>query len=92
VAVYDGTDAYNKPTYSSAVTYSCVLEQKTRLVRTPGGQEVMSKHLLTFVQPVEVGPKDRITLPDGSTGPILDVNGVMDSETERPFCTEVLLG
>ncbi len=92
VEAFDSYDGYGKPTYGSSETISCVLEQKTRFMRAPGGQEVVSKHCLTFVQPVEIGPKDRITLPDGSTGPILDIEGVMDSETSRAFCTEVTLG
>jgi hypothetical protein len=92
VEAYSGIDGFAKPTYESAQTISAVMEKQSRLVRTAGGQEVMSKHRLTFVRPVEIGPKDRITLPDGSTGPILDVDGVVDSDTDFPYATGVLLG
>ncbi len=36
--------------------------------------------------------RDKITLADGSSGPIVDVSGFVDSKTERPYFTEVMLG
>lgn len=92
VEPFSSYDGYGKPSYSSGTDYEAVVEQISRLIRTPGGQEVMAKHRITFLEAVAISAKDRITLPDGTTGPILDVEGVVDAETDAPFVTGVLLG
>jgi len=35
---------------------------------------------------------DVIVLPDGTTGPILDMSGFIDAGTGHPIATEVFLG
>jgi hypothetical protein len=40
-----------------------------------------------------VDPRDRITLPDGRTGPIVEITGgMLNAGTGRPFMTQVTLG
>jgi hypothetical protein len=39
-----------------------------------------------------VDERDKIILPDGSTGPILKVKGFVDSETNLRFYSEIWLG
>jgi hypothetical protein len=40
-----------------------------------------------------IDPRDRITLPDGTTGPIIDAPGaVVDPGTGRGFIHEIMLG
>ena len=38
------------------------------------------------------GMVDKIVLPDGTTGPILDMSGFIDAGTGHPIATEVFLG
>jgi hypothetical protein len=95
-------DKYNKPTYASAVTRKAVMKSLQRMIRTTGGQEVLARASLTFLTPITangaegrrepVDPRDLITLPDGTTGPILDVTGTVDPETDAPYALKVILG
>ncbi len=80
--------------YDTTLEERCLVDRKQRIIRTIDGQETACRALLTYVQPVLVGLHDRITLADGTTGPILDVNGLEDAgdDLHRAFVTEVFLG
>lgn len=95
----------------------CLYERKQRRVATRSGREVVSEHQLTFLEPIApngatgrqepIDERDKFVLPDGTTGPILRVEGFADAGTPlnftnadgqtqagamRAFCYEVLLG
>jgi hypothetical protein len=74
-ASYDGDGAI---TYSAAVTRRAFVEQKGNNLRWRVGLELIDASLLTFVGNVTVDNRDRITLPNGSQPPILEVLGVVD--------------
>lgn len=96
------------PSYAPAVSRPALVEKKQTLIRPgraqgmPGGEEVMQQHLVTFIGPIPgngadgrqepIDPRDRITLPDGSTGPILDVRGLTDPATNGAYLYQVSLG
>jgi hypothetical protein len=76
-----------------AVARRAIVEMKQQLVKTMGGELVQAKAKVTFLDPaVVVGVRDVIVLPDGTTGPILNTEGFVDSGTGRPILTEVYLG
>ncbi|WP_405543950.1 hypothetical protein OG478_22845 [Streptomyces phaeochromogenes] len=51
--------------YADPVTVSCLLEEKTRMVRNPAGEEVTSSSTF-YALPTETCPaKSRVTLPSG---------------------------
>ncbi|MFJ3097351.1 hypothetical protein [Streptomyces hydrogenans] len=53
------------PAYGPAVEVRCLLEEKTRLVRGPSGDEVVSTSTF-YAMPGTVAPaKSRVTLPSG---------------------------
>lgn len=85
-------DAYNKVTWGAATVRAAVVESNRRLFRLSDGTEVLSRTKVTFPRPVAVDPKDRIVLPDSTTGPILEVVGVTDPVTNAVYATEVWLG
>ena len=101
----NGLDIYsNDPTSGHvAIERECVVELKQR-VREVQGRNVVTQAHLTFVHEIEpievhgserknpVDPRDVIVLPDGTTGPVVDVVGVWNSETQRFYATEVWLG
>jgi hypothetical protein len=70
--------------------------------RMANGQEVMQRATVTFIGPVTangavdrqepIDPRDKITLPDGSTGSILSIEGVADPSTSYPYMFVVALG
>jgi hypothetical protein len=79
-----------------------VIEKKQR-IREVQGRQIMTFATLTFVGQVEKNgmttfrkepfdPRDILILPDGDTGPIIDVVGVLDSETNNFYAVEVFLG
>ena len=66
------------------------------------GQESQVKTVLTIPRPLSsngaagrrepIDPRDRVTLPGGVTGPILNVDGVIDPLTGKPYMFTVELG
>jgi hypothetical protein len=99
---WTGSDAHGAPTYATAVSIPAIVEMKNRLVKLKNGEVVASRAQVTFLRPVTangatgrrepIDPRDKITLPDGETGPILDVEGLFDSSTNAPYMLSVFLG
>lgn len=96
-----GQDAYGTPTYNAAIKLDATVEWKQKSLTTPSGQLAVSRAIITLldIKQVEdatnkegIGDGDLFVLPDGSTGPILDLRGFMDSGTGRPVVTEIFLG
>lgn len=85
-------DNEGKVTYSGPVRRKALVDFKQKMIRTLTGEFTVSRAYVAFIGPVSVGPKDRITLPDGTVGPILDIGGFVDPETGRGYTTEVWLG
>jgi len=95
-------DSDSKPQFGSAVTVSAIVEEKVRKRRTAAGEEILQKALVTIPRPLAsngaanrkepLDTRDKIVLPSGYTGPILDVNGVIDPSTHKPYMFEVILG
>jgi hypothetical protein len=86
----DGDESYDDP-----VPVSCVLDQTRKQVSTPQGRLEAIVATLTFPRGgINIGPKDKIVLPDGTTGPlILDApDAVFDPVTGRGFITTVRIG
>lgn len=81
--------------YADPVEVPALISWEQRQVREPGGTLTVSRSVLTFPYPIDVNDEDIFVLPDGSTGPILDMGGFVDAGSPivgRPFVTEVILG
>ena len=100
-----GQDDTTKPTYALALRIKCVVERKSRLMRTRGGEEVLARATVSVLKPIKrlypavtgrtepIDPRDQITLADGTTGPILDIDaGLTDPVTGRGYVQVVYLG
>jgi len=57
-----------------------------------GGPGVIGGDGSQFDRRDPIDPRDRLVLPDGTTGPILDVSGLCDPSTSAPFFLTVVLG
>lgn len=66
VEPYEGNSA-NGPKYGTAFTVPCFLEDKTRLVRNPAGQEVTSMSTFYARRGPTIPAKSRVTLPTRQT-------------------------
>lgn len=89
---WTGQTGAGKPTYAAAVLEPAIVDWQQRRVRTKSGAEAVSRAYVGFLRPVAIDEKDKITLPDGTTGPILDMSGFVDRATGAPFFVQVWLG
>jgi hypothetical protein len=85
-------DSYGKTTWGTPVNRQCVVEKTSRLVRNDQGDLVQAIASITFPRPVTLDVRDKFVLPDGLTGPIIKVNGVVDPGTDAVYALEVMLG
>jgi len=72
---YTGSDSFGAPVYGPGASYPARVVGEVKMVRSPTGEEVVSSTKVTIPGPPDgpeaVDPRSRITLPDGSTPPIL---------------------
>lgn len=86
-------DAKGKRPAVAPVTIQALVEMKQQLVRAVNGELIMSQAKLTLLDPsIVVQLSDKFTLPDGTTGPILNFTGYVDGGTGHPVLSEVFLG
>src|SRR5512144_807686 len=79
---WTGHDKYGKPTFDSGIERAALVQRNTASI---GAQQILISATVTFLYPVEsngtagrqapIAPRDRITLPDGWSQPIVSVNG-----------------
>lgn len=98
---YLSVDGYGTKTYASIAPLAAVVDWKQKQVRTMNGILSVSRASVLFLDVAAlskatggqgIDDSDRITLPDGTTGPILDMSGFIDAGTGHPLATEVFLG
>jgi hypothetical protein len=94
-------DGEGTVTLGPAVALTALVDWAQHSVRTAEGQLSVSRAMVSFVDVPALsaatngeglGDDDVITLPDGTTGPILDMKGFLDGGTGQPFMTEAFLG
>lgn len=96
-----GQDGNGDASFAAPVELLAIVDWKQRQVRTITGLLSVSRAAVTFLDAAAlsaatagagIGDDDVIVLPDGTTGPILDMAGFIDPWTELPIATEVYLG
>lgn len=94
-------DAYSTIPAGTAVPLKAIVDWKQVQVRTREGTLSTSRSIITLLDIDEVvaatggegiDDHDTFTLPDGTTGPILDMTGFIDAGTGHPIATEIFLG
>lgn len=95
-------DDFSKPVYGSGISMKAVVVEKDYNRRMPSGEEIRQRAEITIPRPIAangaanrkepVDPRDKIVLPNGYTGPILNVDGVSDSSTHAPYLFTIILG
>lgn len=98
---YLGSSATGAKSYGPAITMRALVDWRQKQVRTLQGTLSVSRAQVTFLNITAlvlatdgegIDDNDRIVLPDGTTGPILDMAGFIDANTGIPLATEVYLG
>jgi hypothetical protein len=75
----------------STVKVDAIVERRMRRVRNANGEMVGSSTNVTILDPtIKVTTNDRVTLADGTSGPILSVTGPRDASGN--LLTQVYLG
>jgi len=69
--------------YAAPVSVRCRVVNKTRMARNAQGQEVVSTTTVYIDGAPGIAPADRVTLPDGSTPPIIAVQSFPDDTGNR---------
>lgn len=100
-----GQDGRGKPTYATPVTRRALVIQQRKQVYAGEGKSVWTRAYVGFLFTVPdtaavapfvrnnpIDPNDIITLPDGTTGPIVLSGGLLDGETQKTLYNEVYLG
>lgn len=99
-AVADSS-GYGAFTYPTSVQLHAIVDYTARQVRTRDGVLTVTRATIDLLDIDEViaatsgegiGNDDIFILPDGDTGPILDIAGFIDRETTHPIATTVMLG
>lgn len=96
-----GQDAYGEPILGPVVPMHAICDWRQKQLRTMSGQLSVSRVSVLFLDINEmvaatngegIDDDDIVVLPDGTTGPILDMAGFIDAGTGAPLATEVFLG
>lgn len=101
-AAWIGNDGEGGHLYAAPVLRPALVERKQKTLRSSTGEEVVSTHYVAFLRPIKnngaagrqepIDPRDKITLPDGTSSAILTVNAFVDKDTGSGYFHEVYLG
>lgn len=85
-------DKYAKASYAAPVNRKAVLTIGNKKVVDKTGAELQSRSQLLFLESVTINLGDRLTLPDGTQPPIMDVKYPPTDSSGQTFAAEVFLG
>lgn len=97
-----GQNVYGEPVYAPAISRNAIVNVENHLHHTSSGEVVDTAAYVAILEPIKpngtpgrqepIDGRDLIILPDGTTGPIVSIEGFFDAETKRPMFSEVWLG
>lgn len=96
-----GTKIYSPDVAAAGTQLRAIVDYRSSQVRTKEGILTVSRALITLLDINAVvaatngqgiDNNDLFRLPDGDTGPILDIRGFVDAGTGHPIATEVVIG
>jgi hypothetical protein len=94
-------DGYGGFSYQSPIKLRAIVDFGSKQVRTKEGILTVTRATIDLLDINAViaatggngiGNNDTFVLPDGDTGPILDLAGFIDAGTGHPIATTVMLG
>jgi len=96
------SDSHGAPVFGYSLKRSAIVEYKQSAVRNVQGETVLSRAKITILYPLTpngatgrrepIDSRDRLVLPDGTSGPIVAVNNLVDPATRRPYMYDIYLG
>lgn len=102
-SAWTGQDEFGDVTYTDPISRDCIVEYKIRdKLQSSSGRVIQSQALVTIIRPIDpngaagrvepIDPRDLIVLPNGHSGPIIDIEGVVDPMTNSPYMYQVWIG
>jgi hypothetical protein len=95
-------DGMGKKIYGGPIPLDAIVNKMSKLVKTANGQEVVATTYIGILEEVApngapkrhepIDERDKFVLPDGTSGTILKVDGLIDAGTNAPYFSEVYLG
>ena len=90
-SAFVGQNEYGEPSFGAPVTRYAVVSATNEIIRDPARGEIVARLAFLFLEDVAVSPRDKLTLSDGTTTPIVQVvTGVLDSSSDN-FYVRVLV-
>jgi hypothetical protein len=96
-----GSASHQAP-FGEPIVRKAIIEQQARWRQLPNGNMVSTYAHVIFLEPFAhinapnrknpVDPRDRLILPDGTTGPIVDIDGLFNPGSGSLYFCEVWLG
>lgn len=90
------------PVYDTAFTENAVITIGAGFIYGPSGELIKTKAMIQIPRPLTpqgapnreepIDPRDKITLPNGVTGPVVRTDGVIDPTTGEPYAIDIWLG
>lgn len=81
VELSTGFDSYGNPSTGTASTYQAIIIQTNKMVRDRSGNQVVSSCQIFFPSTATVAHEAKITLPDGTQPPILNIGSYPDFDS-----------
>jgi hypothetical protein len=99
---WTGQSGTGTETFAAAVQRPAIVEKKAREHRLSNGRVLQTVAYIAFLRPITangaagriepIDVRDKFTLPDGTTGPVIDTNAFLDPDTNAGYLHEVWLG
>lgn len=97
-------DKFGKPTYAAPTNPAPrgVIDSRQRIMITATGQAITIMSTITITSPIApngatgrrepIDPRDRITLSNGFSGPIIDTSAPIDPKKGTGYIQQIMLG
>lgn len=99
---WTGSDGYGGYTYAAPVQIPALIEKSNELVGDADGNEIRAENVISILRPIDpngaegreepIDPRDRVTLPDGATGPIASSETFVDTVSGNGYYHIIYLG
>lgn len=96
------SDDAGAPVYDPPIKRIAIVDMQQKDYRTSSGEMIVTAAYIGILEPITphgapgrkepVDPNDVFVLPDGTSGPIVDIGGFISGETDRPLFSEIWLG
>ena len=99
---WKGRDEFGGDTYNPAITIPALVDYGAKIIVDEAGREITVTHAIHLLRPLAdagdtgrrepIDPRDRFTLPDGTTGYARQVRSFVNGETESGYYFTVMMG